>query len=161
MAEEGYTIGQLAAAAGVNVETVRYYQRIKLMPVPKKAPGGIRRYSAEELTRLQFIKTAQGLGFTLEEVKDLVKLDDGMRCSEAHDIASHKLTGVRARLRDLRKIETVLARLVRQCETHHGAIRCPLIGALQVRQSEAFQAQAYSLQPRPPRRASRRVVGAR
>lgn len=133
MGEEGFTVGRLAAAAGVNVETVRYYQRIKLMPVPKKALGGIRRYSAAELSRLQFIKTAQGLGFTLEEVADLVKLDDGTRCNEAHAIASHKLAIVRARLRDLRRIETMLARLVRQCEMHRGAIRCPLIAALQVR----------------------------
>lgn len=131
MTEEGFTIGRLAAAAGVNVETVRYYQRIKIMPVPKRAAGGIRRYSAGELTRLKFVKTAQGLGFTLEEVKDLVKLDDGMRCSEAHDIAARKLTDVRARLRDLRTIESVLARLVRQCETRRGAIRCPLMQALQ------------------------------
>lgn len=131
MENEELTIGRLAAAAGVNVETVRYYQRIKLMPVPKKAPGGIRRYSAGELSRLRFIKTAQGLGFTLEEIADLVKLDDGTHCTEAHDIASRKLTDVRARLRDLRRIETMLTRLVRRCETRRGAIRCPLIEALQ------------------------------
>ncbi len=131
MAEMGFTIGRLAAAAGVNVETVRYYQRIKLMPVPKRVPGGIRRYGVGELSRLQFIKTAQGLGFTLEEIADLVKLDDGTHCTEAHDIAAHKLAVVRSRLNDLRKIETALARLVRQCETRRGAIRCPLIGALQ------------------------------
>ena len=134
MAEGGFTIGRLAAAAGVNVETVRYYQRIKLMPLPRKALGGIRRYSAEDLSRLRFIKTAQGLGFTLEEIADLVKLDDGTRCNEARDIAAHKLAVVRARQRDLRRIETVLARLVRQCETLRGTIRCPLIGALQARQ---------------------------
>ncbi len=130
MADTGFTIGRLAVAAGVNVETVRYYQRIRLMPVPKKAPGGIRRYGAGELSRLQFIKTAQGLGFTLEEVADLVKLDDGTHCKEAHDIAAQKLDTVRARLRDLRRVETALARLVRQCETHRGAIRCPLIDSL-------------------------------
>ncbi len=133
MAETGFTIGQLAAAAGVNVETVRYYQRIGLMSVPKKAAGGIRRYGAPELARLKFIKTAQGLGFTLEEIADLVKLDDGTHCAEAHDIAAQKLHTVRARLRDLRKMETMLARLVRQCETRRGAIRCPLIEALQTR----------------------------
>jgi MerR family mercuric resistance operon transcriptional regulator len=133
MENNEFTIGRLAAAAGVNVETVRYYQRIKLMPVPKRALGGIRRYGAPELSRLQFIKTAQGLGFTLDEVTDLVKLDDGAHCQEAHDIASQKLTDVRKRLRDLRKVETVLSRLVRQCESHRGAIRCPLIEALQVR----------------------------
>jgi len=136
MSEELLTIGRLAAAAGVNVETVRYYQRIKLMPVPKRAAGGIRRYGAPELARLRFIKTAQGLGFTLEEIADLVKLDDGTHCKEAHDIAEHKLAGVRARLRDLQRIEKALARLVRQCEAQRGAIRCPLIDSLiQVGQS--------------------------
>jgi len=133
MAEEGFTIGRLAAAAGVNVETVRYYQRIRLMPVPRKAAGGIRRYGAPELSRLRFIKAAQGLGFTLEEIADLVKLDDGTHCREAHDIAAQKLDAVRTRLRDLRKIETVLSRLVRQCETRRGEIRCPLIEVLQTR----------------------------
>jgi len=118
MSEEALTIGRLAAAAGVNVETVRYYQRIRLMPVPKKAAGGIRRYGAHELSRLRFIKTAQGLGFTLEEIADLVKLDDGTHCKEAHDIAAQKLDTVRVRLRDLKSIERSLSRLVSQCETH-------------------------------------------
>jgi MerR family mercuric resistance operon transcriptional regulator len=130
MTETVFTIGRLAQAAGVNVETVRYYQRIKLMPVPKKAPGGIRRYGPAELARLKFIKAAQGLGFTLEEIADLVKLDDGTHCQEAHAIAAQKLDAVRARLRDLQSIETALARLVRQCETRRGAIRCPLIDSL-------------------------------
>lgn len=129
--ETGFTIGRLAAEAGVNVETVRYYQRIKLMPVPKRTPThGTRRYGAGELSRLRFIKTAQALGFTLEEVADLIKLDDGTRCSEARDIAARKLAVVRARLRDLRNIEKILAGLVRQCDSRRGAIRCPLIDSL-------------------------------
>lgn len=136
MAETAFTIGRLAAATEVNVETVRYYQRIGLMPVPKRALGGIRRYGAAEHSRLRFIKTAQGLGFTLEEIADLVKLDDGTHCKEAHDIAAQKLDAVRARLRDLLSIEKALARLVRQCETHRGAIRCPLIDSL-IRDNEA------------------------
>lgn len=136
MAEAAYTIGRLATAAEVNVETVRYYQRIGLMPVPKKATGGIRRYGVPELSRLRFIKTAQTLGFTLEEIADLVTLDDGTHCKEAHDIAAHKLAGVRARLRDLQRIEKALARLVRQCESRRGTIRCPLIDSL-VRDSES------------------------
>jgi MerR family mercuric resistance operon transcriptional regulator len=125
------TIGRLAVAAGVNVETVRYYQRIKLMPLPARRPAGIRRYGDAELRRLRFIKTAQGLGFSLGEIAELVKLDDGTRCAEAHDIATRKLAGVRERARQLAQIEKVLARLVRQCETHRGAIRCPLIASLQ------------------------------
>jgi MerR family mercuric resistance operon transcriptional regulator len=132
MIEAGFTIGRLAVAAGVNVETVRYYQRIGLMPVPRKALGGIRRYSTEELSRLRFIKTAQGLGFTLEEVADLVKLADGTRCAEAQRIASRKLETVRTRKRDLERIEKALTGLLRQCATQRGTVRCPLIAALQV-----------------------------
>lgn len=128
--ETGVRIGRLAAFAGVNVETVRYYQRIGLMPVPKRAPGGTRSYGGNEVARLQFIKTAQALGFTLEEIADLVKLDDGTRCGDARDIAAHKLGIVRERLRDMKRIERTLARLVRQCETRRGAIRCPLIDDL-------------------------------
>lgn len=127
---EALTIGRLAAAADVNVETVRYYQRLKLMPVPKKAPGGIRRYGASELSRLQFIKTAQGLGFTLAEVAELVGLDDGTGCRAAQTIAQRKLHAVRLRLRQLKQIEKVLAQLVSRCETRRGAIRCPLIDSL-------------------------------
>lgn len=130
MSQPNYTIGQLATAAGVNIETVRYYQRIGLMAVPRKALGGIRRYNGSELARLRFIKTAQGLGFTLEEIADLVRLDDGLHCREAHDIAAQKLSVVRARLGDLKRIEKSLARLVRQCESARGAVRCPLIDSL-------------------------------
>lgn len=130
VAEVGFTIGRLAASAGVNVETVRYYQRIKLLRVPKRVPGGMRRYGYDELNRLQFIKTAQALGFTLEEIADLIKLDDGTHCTQARDIAAGKLTVVRARLRDLQEIEKTLSRLVRRCETRRGAIRCPLIDNL-------------------------------
>lgn len=130
MADAGYTIGRLAAAAGVNVETVRYYQRIGLMTQPKRALGGIRRYGEDHLSRLMFVKSAQGLGFALHEVADLVKLDDGTQCKVAHAIATRKLADVRSRLRQLRRIEKVLAKLVRECEARRGAVRCPMIAAL-------------------------------
>lgn len=131
MADNEYTIGQLAAVAGVNVETVRYYQRIGLMAVPRRPPGGIRRYREQDRTRLTFVKAAQGLGFALNEVADLVKLDDGTQCKMARAIAAHKLTDVRTRLGALQRIEKVLAKLVRQCERHEGEMRCPVIAALQ------------------------------
>lgn len=139
MADKGYTIGQLARAASVNVETVRYYQRIGLMGVPNKAYGGIRRYTEADLMRLRFIKAAQTLGFSLAEVAELASLDDGTRCSQARDIAVRRLEDVRGRLRQLRRIEAVLARLVRQCRTQRGAIRCPLIAALQARDGDAVR----------------------
>lgn len=80
--------------------------------------------------RLRFIKTAQGLGVNLDEIADLTKLDDGTHCQQAQAIAVRKLEGVRAHLRDLQSIEKVLLRLVPQCETRRGAIRCPLIESL-------------------------------
>jgi len=133
MAQETLTIGGLAKVAGVNVETVRYYQRIKLMPVPKKQPGGIRRYGEPELQRLRFVKTAQALGFSLDEVADLVKLDDGMHCAEARTIAEQKLELVRARLADLRRIESTLAGFVRECRFRRGNVVCPLIDSIKRR----------------------------
>jgi MerR family transcriptional regulator, mercuric resistance operon regulatory protein len=119
-----------AAAAGVNVETVRYYQRIGLMGLPRRAPGGIRRYGQDHLMRLVFVKSAQGLGFALSEVADLVKLDDGTQCHEAHTIATRKLADVQRRIQQLQQIEKVLAKLVRQCAARRGAVRCPMIAAL-------------------------------
>jgi MerR family mercuric resistance operon transcriptional regulator len=130
MADSGYTIGRLAAAAGVNVETVRYYQRIGLMAQPERVHGGIRRYGEDHLMRLMFVKSAQGLGFALHEVADLVKLDDGTQCKVAHAIATRKLADVRGRIRQLQQIAKVLTKLVRQCEAGRGAVRCPMIAAL-------------------------------
>ena len=83
----GATIGALAETAGVNVETIRFYQRKGLMPEPEKPYGSIRRYGAAELARVRFIKSAQRLGFSLEEVGELLKLEDGARCSEARQLA--------------------------------------------------------------------------
>ena len=77
------TIGQLSAAAGVNVETVRYYQRRELLRAPERPTGGIGRYSVAALTRLRFIKRAQSLGFALDDVQALLSLDDGRGCSAA------------------------------------------------------------------------------
>ena len=80
----------------------------------------------------------QALAFTLDEIADLIKLDDGTRCTQARDIAAHKLTVVRARLRDLENIEKTLTGLVRQCETRRGTIRCPLIDNLTKQRKRAI-----------------------
>lgn len=127
---EQMTIGQLAATAGVNVETVRYYQRRKLLAVPQRPSGGIGRYSASALTRLRFIKRAQSLGFTLDDVQALLSLDDGRGCSAARAIGEHKLADVRERLQALRILEVALADLVSRCSTTKRKVTCPLIDAL-------------------------------
>lgn len=131
------TIGAFAAAAGVNVETVRYYQRKGLLSEPDKPYGGIRRYGDEGVARVRFIKSAQRLGFSLDEVAALLALDDGMHCKQAQQLAEHKLAGVRAKLADLRRIETVLEGLVRQCARSRGRVSCPLVDALHESRAEA------------------------
>lgn len=125
------TIGALAETAGVNVETIRFYQRKGLMPEPEKPYGSIRRYGAAELARVRFIKSAQRLGFSLEEVGELLKLEDGARCSEARQLAEQKLVDVRQKLSDLQRIESVLAGLVARCSAVRGRVNCPLIASLQ------------------------------
>ena len=125
------TISGLARAAGVNVETIRFYQRRGLLIEPDKPLGGIRRYGEAEVARMLFIKAAQRIGFTLDEIAQLLQLDDGTRCSEARTIAEHKLADVRQRLQDLQRIETALAQLVDRCASRRGQVNCPLIDALQ------------------------------
>lgn len=127
---ENLTIGAFAQACGINIETVRYYQRRGLSSEPRKPLGGIRRYGESDVARVRFIKTAQRLGFTLEEVALLLKLDDGTHCSEAAAVAQHKLAEVRARLADLTRMETVLADLIARCRKSRGNISCPLIRSL-------------------------------
>jgi len=127
----GATIGALAETAGVNVETIRFYQRKGLMPEPEKPYGSIRRYGAAELARVRFIKSAQRLGFSLEEIGELLKLEYGARCSEARQLAEQKLVDVRQKLSDLQRIESVLAGLVARCSAVRGRVNCPLIASLQ------------------------------
>ena len=126
------TIGLLANAAGINVETIRFYQRRQLMPQPQRPLGGVRRYGATDLARICFIKAAQRLGFSLDEVAELLKLEDGTHCGEARALAEIKLQQVRERLLDLQRIESVLGQLVARCDSARGKLKCPLISSLQV-----------------------------
>lgn len=128
---ENLTIGAFATAGGVNVETIRFYQRKGVLPEPEKPYGGIRRYGAADVTRVRFIKSAQRLGFSLDEIAELLTLDDGRHCDEARVLAEHRLKDVRAKLMDLRRIESVLARLVHDCCANQGTVSCPMIASLQ------------------------------
>lgn len=124
------TIGQLAAAVDVNVETIRYYQRKGLLQVPPRPVGGIRHYGHADAARVKFIKAAQRLGFSLEDIGQLLRLDDGMQCSAAAQLASRHLADVRVRLQNLRRIEAALAKSLKQCARHRGDVACPLINVL-------------------------------
>ena len=128
---EMLTIAGVARDASVNVETIRFYQRKGLLPQPQKPLGGIRRYGDEDVTRVRFIKSAQRIGFTLEEVAQLLKLDDGMHCNEAQKIAQHKLGEIERRLVDLKRMQAALTELVKRCSASSGKVTCPLIDSLQ------------------------------
>lgn len=124
------SIGQLARAAGVNVETVRYYQRIRLLPSPTREPGAIARYAVEDLRRLRFVKRAQTLGFSLDEVALLLQLADGRHCAETRRLAEKKLEIVARKLADLQAMKKTLKALVSACSKTSGERGCPLIDAL-------------------------------
>ena len=126
----GLTVGAFAAAAGVNVETIRFYQRKGLLPSPGRAFGTLRRYDESHVARVKFVKSAQRLGFSLDEIAGLLALDDGTHCAEARVVAAQKLEDVRAKLDDLRRIESVLAQLVDRCHASRGTVTCPIIAAL-------------------------------
>lgn len=125
------TIGAVAKAAGVNVETIRFYQRRGLLAAPDRPYGRIRRYGGSDVARIRFVKSAQRLGFSLDQIAELLKLEDGTHCDEARTMAEDKLHNVQAKLEDLRRMEAALSRLVRRCRTQHGSVCCPLIAALQ------------------------------
>ena len=155
MQSDHLTIGQVAANAGVNVETIRYYQRQALMDLPTRPPGGIRRYDNRHVRRLRFIKRAQELGFKLEEVRGLLQLDDGKSCREARSLAEAKLVDIGEKLGDLRTMQRHLNALVAQCQLAGGDVGCPLIDSLS---GARLKGQPASLALLPSARArSRRV----
>ncbi|EGQ62383.1 putative transcriptional regulator MerR [Acidithiobacillus sp. GGI-221] len=122
----GESIGVFAKAAGVNVETIRFYQRKGLLPEPDKPYGSIRRYGEADVARVRFVKSAQRLGFSLDEIAELLRLEDGTHCEEASSLAEHKLQDVREKMTDLSRMEAVLSGLVCACHARKGNFSCPL-----------------------------------
>ncbi len=120
-------IGQLAEAASVHVETIRYYQSLGLMPRPARAHGAVRRYGDEAVSRLRFIKRAQALGFSLDEVKLLLALSVGEHCTETRTLARRKLDLVEQKMADLRAMQGALRKLVRACDSGRNGCGCPII----------------------------------
>lgn len=128
---EGMTIGRLAKAAGVHVETIRYYQRRGLVDEPPRPLGGQRRYPESALAVLGFIRRAQQLGFSLEEVKGLLALSDGKSCAEARVIAERKQEVLRSRIEQLTSMANQLESLIDACRKNKSRKKCPVIVALQ------------------------------
>lgn len=127
---ENHTIGQLAKTAGVNVETIRYYERRGLIRQPPKPAEGYRTYPNATLARILFIKRAQELGFTLEEINNLLSLGES-HCSEVQVLAEAKLASVREKINDLHRLQQVLEELVTQCRTNPDNAACPIVESLQ------------------------------
>ena len=130
-ASEIFPIGVLSERSGVNVETVRYYERVGLLQKPARSTGGYRLYQTTDVDRLCFIRRARDLGFSLDEIRHLLGLVDqkSRSCRRVHDIGVVHLADVREKIRDLRRMERVLATMVRACA--QGTMpTCPLLDAL-------------------------------
>lgn len=124
------TIGRLAAETGVHFETIRYYQRLGLMPTPARPRGSVRRYGKDAVGRLRFIKRAQALGFSLDEVKLLLDLSVGEHCAETRILAEQKMRIVKKKISELRGIQVALDRLIHACGTGQKGRGCPIIDTL-------------------------------
>jgi len=133
------TIGRLARAAGVGVETIRYYQRRNLLALPAPNGSAFRYYPHTFVDRIRFIKRAQELGFSLDEVATLLNLEDGKNRRSIRSVAAGHLAQIESRIADLKRMEASLSKLITDCADNEGALRCPIIAALSGTQSSAAQ----------------------
>jgi MerR family mercuric resistance operon transcriptional regulator len=123
--------GELARRAGCNIETVRYYERIGLMPNPPRSENGFRSYEERHLTRLTFIRRARELGFTLEEVQDLLRLVDGghYTCAQVQELALRHTDDIQRKINDLHRMQRALKEMSAQCSGEE-VPKCPIIEIL-------------------------------
>ena len=128
MAAESLTIGRLARAADVNIETIRYYQRVNLITEPVKPQTGYRQYDTEIINRIHFIKRAQKLGFSLKEIADLLAMGDG-HCADIRKRAEEKRDVINTQIEDLISLRKTLDNLILSCETT-GDTHCPIVETL-------------------------------
>lgn len=127
------TTGEVAERAGVNIQTVRYYERRGLLPEPARLPSGYRAYDADYVARIHFIKRAQELGFSLSEIEELLSLratpDESSREVRARTVA--KITEIEEKIRDLHRMKTTLEHLAAACDGHGTTGDCPILHALE------------------------------
>jgi MerR family transcriptional regulator, mercuric resistance operon regulatory protein len=130
---DGLTIGGLSKLTGVNIETIRYYERTKVLPAPPRTTTGRRVYQSADVRTLAFLRRARELGFTLNDIRALLKLGgpEKASCREVRRIATHHLDDIRAKISDLRKLERLLAKTVAHC-TGTTAPDCPVLDILDV-----------------------------
>lgn len=129
MEQSTFTIGELAKQANINAQTIRYYERRKLVWPNRRSTAGYRFYTSAELKRVLFIKNAQDLGFTLQEIQDLLSLRNKapQSCANVQKKAEKKLEGIREKMRSLKKMERVLVELVSDCKNRSLNSQCPIL----------------------------------
>lgn len=130
MARTALTIGRLARGAEVNVQTIRFYQRLGLIAEPPRPPGGVRHYPSDTVARVRFVKRAQAIGFSLDEIALLLELSDGKHCAETKALAEKKLAVVGQKMNDLAAMQKALKGLVAECSKGSRKSGCPIIDAL-------------------------------
>jgi MerR family mercuric resistance operon transcriptional regulator len=132
----GIPIGELSRLTGVNIETIRYYEKIKMLQPPPRTEGGRRIYGPTQTRTLAFIRRGRELGFGLDDIRALLALGAPGKasCADAREIAAHHLDGIRSRIADLRKLENLLAKTIAQCSGRR-APDCPVLDILDVRRS--------------------------
>ncbi len=130
---DSLTIGQLAKSAQVNIETVRYYEREGLLPKPMRRVSGYRQYTPETITRLQFIKRSKELGFSLKEISELLALrvDPHTCCADVKQRAEAKITHIKHKIADLRRMQRALVNLTEVCSGQGPTSECPILDALE------------------------------
>lgn len=126
----GLTIGRVAKLAGVNVETIRYYQRRRLLAKPTKPHTGFRQYAPNVVNHIRFIKRSQALGFTLAEIGELASLEKARSCAATRTLATRKLQLIDRKLTALVAMRETLSALVHQCEPNQPSKRCAILQAL-------------------------------
>lgn len=130
---DGLTIGQLSKLTNVNIETIRYYEKIGMLPPPPRTEGGRREYGRLQTRMLAFIRRARELGFSLDEIRALLRLGGPQKatCGEVKTIATRHLEDIRAKLSDLKKLERLLSKTVARC-TGRAAPDCPVLEILDI-----------------------------
>lgn len=134
---ERFTIGDLSDLTAVNIETIRYYERIKMLPAPPRTTGGRRVYDPTHVRTFAFIRRSRELGFSLDQIRALIRLGgpDKASCRQVREIATHHLDDIRSKIADLRKMERLLSKTVAQC-AGTTAPDCPVLDILDIRRSK-------------------------
>jgi MerR family mercuric resistance operon transcriptional regulator len=127
-----FPIGELSRLTAVDIETIRYYERILILPTPSRTEGGRRVYGPDQVQKLHFIRRSRELGFTLDEIRTLLKLAEGIHpCGEVKAAAEAHMKDIRLKIADLRRMERTLARTAKMCQGA-GAANCPILQVLSI-----------------------------